>query len=112
MAQSASDFLSSQLTCGRWIVSPRCSMGGAQCEAHCSRIDKVAAIEGQPDVDMVLWLPAFLRGLCGPGSPVGGMLWPLSGCHDAVVDIGMGWDGWWMADGMIAGMPVEWPWHV
>lgn len=55
----------------------------AQCEAHCSWIDKVAAVEGQPDVDMVSGLSGHIRGLAWPLPPVRcGVLCPLSRFHD------------------------------
>ena len=119
MAHSASDFFSSQFTfwqmrqCRFDVVVG--GLGGAQCETYWFRIDKVVAVEGQADVDMVSWLSAFARGLLSSLSPVrGGILCPLSGCHDVLVDKGMAqWmDGQWMDetgwDGAAAGMPVEW----
>jgi hypothetical protein len=70
-------------------------MGRAQCEAYCPRIDEIAAFKGQPDVDMVSWLPGLVSGWVGPLPPVRrAILRPLSGFH-VLVDVGK-----------VAGVPV------
>lgn len=62
--------------------------GIAQCETHCPRVDEIAAIKGQPNVDMVSWFSGFIGGLVGPLPPVArAILCPLSGFHD-LVDVG------------------------
>ena len=71
-------------------------MGIAQCEAYCPWIDEIAAFKGQPDVDMVSWLPGIVSGWVGSLSPFRwAILCPLSGLHD-LVDVGK-----------VAGVPVH-----
>lgn len=57
MLHNASDFFSLQFTFSQVSQSLSRACKGTQCEAHGSWVDEVAAVEGQPNVNMIsgLW---------------------------------------------------------
>lgn len=63
--------------------------GIAQCEAHCSWIDEIAAFKGQTDVDMIPRLSVLFGSFVGSFPPFRwAILCPVSGFHRSVVDVG------------------------